>query len=191
MKVVRLRILLVVLIVAIFNLGIINASEDNNEVQIQVLSEEIYYTPNMQVQVEVKFNNPNRYNDKVYLSYHIYDEEDKELVWEGQRTPIQVNDNFVGNINIDIDLSTVIDLKKNKVAYIKLDMIDEDNLYWLSTDKTIDVDLPVIKYEENKFKQYMSIYTEAITQRPVTLLVNFMVFIATIYVICRVKYKRK
>lgn len=189
MKIHSLAIILVMLVISSFS--DIRASEKSNEIEISVLSNQEYYQPNMEVEVQVKFNNHDKYNDQVYLSYHIYDNEEKELVWEGERLPIQLDEEFIGKVNLNIDLTKYVDIDKNEVVYVKFDLVDEKNVYWLSDNKEEDSQLPIIKYEKNKFKEYLNIYTSAFTEHTIIFILNFATFIGAIYFIYRIGVKRK
>ena len=189
MKIHSLAIILVMLVISSFS--DIRASEKSNEIEISVLSNQEYYQPNMEVEVQVKFNNHDKYNDQVYLSYHIYDNEEKELVWEGERLPIQLNEGFIGKVDLNIDLTKYVDIDKNEVVYVKFDLVDEKHVYWLSDIKEEDSQLPIIKYEKNKFKGYLNIYKSAVTEHTIIFILNFATFIAAIYFIYRIGIKQK
>lgn len=189
MKIHSLAIILVMLVISSFS--DIRASEKSNEIEISVLSNQEYYQPNMEVQVQVKFNNHDKYNDQVYLSYHIYDHEEKELVWEGERLPIQLNEDFTAKVNLDIDLTKYVDINKNKVVYVKFDLVDQKNVYWLSDNEEEDSQLPIIKYEKNEFKEYLEIYISAVTENTIIFILNSATFIVTIYFVYRISIKQK
>lgn len=189
MKIHSLAIILVMLVISSFS--DIRASEKSNEIEISVLSNQEYYQSNMEVQVQVKFNNHDKYNDQVYLSYHIYDHEEKELVWEGERLPIQVDEDFIGKVDLNIDLTKYVDIDKNELVYVKFDLVDEKNIYWLSDNKEEDSQLPIIRYEKNKLKEYLSIYISAVTEHTIIFILNFATFIMAIYFIYRICIKQK
>ena len=90
---------------------------------------------------------------------------------------------------MQIDLANLIDINTNKKVYIQFDMIDEQNLYWASEDEELEIDLPIINYEDNKAKEFTSLYTKAFTQHPIIAMINVVCFIGVIILI--IKFKKR
>lgn len=161
------------------------------DVSIQVNSTKEVYSRQFEADLIVKFKENKLYNDKVYLSYHVYDKEGNEILWEGKRYPLALNakGNYEVNINIDLlsDLSN--DLKDIKMAHIKFDLVDEKNVYWFSTNNNLVITSEQIVYEDNFLKEFSNTLISSISASPIIFIINAIVLI--IFIVGYLKIKKE
>ncbi len=81
------------------------------------------------VDVMVKFDDMSLYNDQVYLSYHIVDENGEEILFENQRIPVNLEAPFM---TMYVDCAGLEELAGRDSAIIQFDLVDQKNIYWFS-----------------------------------------------------------
>ncbi len=86
------------------------------------------------VDVTVKFEDMSLYNDQVYLSYHIVDENGGELLFENQRVPVDLEAEFM---TMHVDCANLEELADRETAIIQFDLVDQRNVYWFSANSNI------------------------------------------------------
>ncbi|CAM2939410.1 hypothetical protein PASE110613_08585 [Paenibacillus sediminis] len=151
------------------------------DVGVIVNSNEQQYSKQFDASVTVKFKDKNLYNKKVYLSYHVYDFNGKELLWEGQRFPFSIDEHGNGNVEINIDLSSVSQPIQNNYAKVKFDLIDEKNVYWFSTNPKIAFSSDEIILDGRYSKKFIGTLSSAIQNNPVIISANFLCFLLFIF----------
>lgn len=159
---------------------------ENSDCTVRLCTENAVFSPTFESEVEVSFLNKELYNEKVFMSYHIYDKNNNELLWEGLRLPI-VMDKDKGKVKFYINLSKDVDLKKYKYLKVKFDMVDESNLYWFSKNKSIKFNTCEIVYQNNFISKFKYIYSKALKEQTITFVVNMLVFVFAIYFAFRIK----
>lgn len=152
-------------------------SENGQIVDIETTSDTVFYDPNIQTNIKIKISNPDIINDKCYLSYHIFDENNNQILWEGDRKKIDLDKNGEFSSGVDIDLSEKFASKKYNKVRITFDIVDESNSFWFSTNPDIKLNSGDIIYEDNFSKRFIKIYDVALKERPVILLINLIVFV--------------
>lgn len=104
------------------------ARADGNQVTIET-GAMTYSEVGFAVDVTVKFEDMSLYNDQVYLSYHIVDEDGGELLFENQRIPVNLEAAFA---TIYVDCANLEELADRETAVIQFDLVDQKNIYWFS-----------------------------------------------------------
>ncbi|WP_053372211.1 hypothetical protein [Paenibacillus sp. FJAT-27812] len=162
------------------------SAETTNDVSITVNSEKEQYAKNLNVDLSINFNKKDLYNEKVFLSYHLYDKNNQELSWEGQRFPITINENGISNVNMSIDLMS----SKGSItdyAIVRFDLVDEKNVYWFSTNPEIKMTVDEIVFKNNYYKKMVSTIKKTITTSPITFSLNVLFFIVFIILIYKIR----
>lgn len=152
------------------------------DVVISLDSNSNQFTKRFDMDATVEFRDKSLYNPQVYLSYHVYDIDDKELLWEGNRYPILMGKDGEGHSEISIDLTTLPD--DVKYAKVKLDLVDEKNVYWLSAKEEIHVFSEDVIYKSDFVSKIISPLEFAIKKDPVIFLLNLLLcatFFAGVY----------
>lgn len=158
-------------------------------VRILVISEAEQYTNQFDAQLKIIFTNDDLYNDKVKLSYHVYNEQGKEILWEGQRVFFLVNEDGVATQDISIDLNKYPETSQMEKARIKFDLIDEKNGYWFSTSPVVSFSSDEIWYENNFQKKFFGTLKSAVADRPIIFIINVVLFFLFIYTLIQIKRK--
>lgn len=161
-------------------------ADSNNDVIINVTSAKETYSVQFNVDLKIQFINKELYNEKIYLAYHLYDRNNNELLWEGQRFPIRLNDNGVGEVNINADLSTGLKPLKAEYALIKFDLVDEKNTYWFSTNPEVKMMTDDIVYTDDYMKKFISSLISPVAENPFTFGVNIIFFLLCIFLFYKI-----
>lgn len=134
-------------------------------------------------EAEIKINIPKKdlYNENVYLSYHIYDESGKEILWEGER--YQLTEVIDGKIvmQVAIDLSGESSLASVNKGNIKFDIVDEKNAYWFSTNPKINLYSEDIIFDFSFWNNFTGNLTSSIVDNPLIFILNFLCFLLFIF----------
>ena len=75
------------------------------------------------------------FHDGVRLSWHIFDQNGSDLVYENQRIPVAMGSDGVAVVPVEIDLAA-LGLASQKI-FLRFDLVDEENLFWFSTNPGI------------------------------------------------------
>lgn len=103
-------------------------------------SESIFF-----VDVSVSFHDRALYNEQVYLSYHIVDENGEMLGYENQRLPLSLDETGNAWMTVGIDASTIPAARDGTEVWIQFDLVDEQNIYWFSGNTAISFQEAQIK----------------------------------------------
>ncbi|MGG4144507.1 hypothetical protein ABEW34_15385 [Paenibacillus algorifonticola] len=163
-----------------FNLAVA-ANELDSDVKIIVNSQKENYSKKMNVNLTVVFNNKELYSDKVFVAYHLYDNNNKEILWEGKRYPLSINDDGVGKLTFDIDLALKSTLANVDYAKVDFDLVDEENAYWFSTYSNITLATDHIIYQNDRLKEMLFTLSSSIKSHPVIFSINILFFLLFIY----------
>lgn len=86
------------------------------------------------VDVTVTFKDMSLYNEQVYLSYHVVDENGEYLLYENQRLPFHPDAAFT---TVYIEWTSLEEIADRSTAVIQFDLVDEANVYWFSENSDI------------------------------------------------------
>lgn len=136
-------------------------------------------TMHMTGTVNIHFNNTVLINQNLKLSYHIYDTYGDLMYYEGTRVPIEINGN---NASVYIDVQIPYEEQKTDMR-ICFDIIDEQNLYWYSTDHSILFESDILDYGYNPWAFTLGLYRDIFTQQTVQLIFNLIFWGLTIWFI--------
>lgn len=164
--------------------GTTNISPD---VIIAVINKEEQYSERFNLVVQAKFNNTKLYNDNVYMSYHVLDNKDNLLFFEGQRLALVPISNDLYYSDFSIDLSAIKELDGLQNAKINFDLIDEKNVYWFSKNNEVDMHTDIVVYRKDAFKAFYTSLFKAVKTSPSVFLVNviFLVLFIKIVILIR------
>ncbi len=177
----KTKIRLGMLIFFVLLLGFNKVKAENNfDVQIIPITESEVYNKDFESEVEIIFSNENLYNEQVYLSYHIFNQNNELLVPENQRVPINLDSNGKSRVKLNITLNDIKELKNEKILYITYDLVDEKNQYWFSTDKDIRFDTFSILYEYNNLKRIQMSLKLEILNNPIIFVINILCCIGAV-----------
>lgn len=100
------------------------------------------------VDVTVTFYDTSLYNDHVLLSYHILSADGAEsLVFENPRLPLSVDANGVARQTVSVDRVSQPLLEPIDSAAIRLDMVDEANVFWFFDNPNVDLKTAELPYD--------------------------------------------
>ncbi|MNW42342.1 hypothetical protein D3C74_195090 [compost metagenome] len=183
--------LITIIVVFMLTQNMVSA-EQQNDVQISLNSnsQSNQFTKQFSVDVNVEFLNKELYNSQVYLSYHVYDRNDKELLWEGKRSSINVDklgQNGHGTVNVD--LTSIPDSKDLKYAKIKIDLVDEKNVYWFSKNTKLNMYSESILYQKSFFGKAINNLKVAYNRDIIIFTINLVTFVIFLVVFWWVRKK--
>lgn len=147
-----------------------------SNVNISIMSEKNTYSPTIDCEVKVSYEDEKLYNNGQFLSYHIYDSSNKLLNLEGARIPITLNE----KMDFKIDLNNYIDLKSINEAHIVFDIVDQNQAYWMSTNNNIELKSEDIKYEKDEFKRITNMYKTQFGGNKIVVLLNIIPWLLAI-----------
>ncbi|MBE6753063.1 MAG: hypothetical protein E7559_01715 [Ruminococcaceae bacterium] len=126
--------------------------------------------------VHITVNNTVLINPGLKLSYHIYDTYGDLMYYEGERIPLV----FEGNeANVPVDVALPFEEKKTDMR-ITFDIIDEQNLYWFSTDPNMYFETAVLDYGYDPWKFTKGLYRDILSGQLPQLIVNVLFWGATV-----------
>lgn len=146
-------------------------ADQTGAVEIIIDSDYNMYDTRNQLYGEICFNDIAYYNESLYISYHLIDAENEDMIqFENERVWISApNDQGITNVTMEI---VVDDRYKEKSLIIQLDIVDTLNQYWLSgADEDIFV-APAFHYERNYGKMIVQRLLKEITDNPIIFGVN-------------------
>lgn len=165
------------LFIFIFN-GTYVLAQEKSDVELTFDSSKQFSNP-FNIDVGIIFNDPSLYNQYVFLSYHVYDIQDQELIWEGKRTVIKMKTKEEGYSNIDVDLSSIPGFEKMKSLKIKFDLVDEQNVYWFSKNSKISFSSKELIYEKSTVGNLVKTLNNAYKEHVFISILNIVVFLLT------------
>lgn len=151
-----------------------------DDVKIVLESENNVFTQQIEVKASIHFYNQSIFNDHLKMSYHIFDKEDNLILWENQRVPILIDPSGTGDIKMSIDLSQVKETEGIDFIRLELDVVDEENAFWYSTNKDIEFGSNNIVYTTNSLHRMSWKLSDVITSNSPVFILNSLVFIAVI-----------
>ena len=175
------------LIILVLLPSMILAQDNKKQVEIFILSEKNIYAKQANVRLYVKSNKENLLNQDCFISYHIYDEEKNELLWEGERIPLITDNSKECYVDLTINLNQYKEILKKEKLYIKFDIVDQKEAYWMSSNPEITLVGETITYEHNEIKRILNNYKDVIRKQPITLCANLLVAVGIVGLIIRKK----
>ncbi|QCT04494.1 hypothetical protein E6C60_3789 [Paenibacillus algicola] len=169
-------LLLTIFFIVIANGGSIMAKPDNT-VKIEVNTEEEQFSLRFSVDLTIKFQDKELYNNKTYLSYHIYDTNDNELLWEGERFPFNINSIGLAQQSIELDLETIAASNDSKNLKVEFDLINESEEYWYSTNSDVQFQTDTILVDQSYFKRFIGTFKNSFLNSPIIFSLNLIGFI--------------
>ncbi|ANY65365.1 hypothetical protein BBD42_01925 [Paenibacillus sp. BIHB 4019] len=165
--------------------GLAASANESSDVSIIVNSDKEQYDKEIDMDVTVEFHNNDLYNSQTFLSYHIYDESDTELLWEGQRFPLTINSQGVANINLLLNVSTELGQTEVNHLKVRFDLVDEKNLYWFSTNPKVKLSTEEIIMDKDPLKRAISAIKSPLKKQPIIFFVNVAFFLLFIVLFIR------
>jgi len=162
-------------------------ADSSEDVTMKVTSSKNEYRKELTVDLTVQYINQSLYNNKNFISYHVYDKEDNELLWEGKRLPFTIDKEGIARLKVDIDLKTEVDSFDVNFLKISFDIVDEKNEYWYSTNTDINLSSDTIFVDLGLVKRFSGTLYSAIFETPVVFGINLVCFILFICLLLRLK----
>ena len=162
-------------------------AKSENDVEIKVLSGREQFTSSFDFTVNIKYLNQELYNEKNFLSFHFYDVNGNEILWEGERIPFNLENDGETMVSFSLNLNDYPIVKDLKSGYLQFDIIDEKNAYWFSTSNEIRFFADKINYDESFLKQFVVTLKSAITDKPAIFLINSVCLAVFIFFLIRLK----
>nr|WP_315023654.1 hypothetical protein [uncultured Aminipila sp.] len=130
--------------------------------------------------LSVNFSSNELYNENVFISYHVYDMKQNEILFEGERLPIPPPKNKTSIINFTSDLKKYPELKKYEKYEIKFDVVDQKNLYWFSLNPNLVFKTDSISFNSDFAKKIVITFTSSIKKSPIIFSINLCFLILSI-----------
>lgn len=158
-----------------------------NDVNIDVISNKDQFLKQFDVTLKIQFSKTMLFNNEVFLAYHVYDSKNNEILWEGKRHSIVVNENGKSEISLKIDLQSELKLIDVTKTVIKFDLVDEKNNYWFSTNPEINLLTDEITYTKNTFKEMIEVVVGTVNKSPIIFYINVIFFIVFLLMFLKIK----
>ncbi|MFF2018159.1 hypothetical protein [Paenibacillus sp. NPDC058177] len=159
----------------------------SNNVTIEVNSRLKQHSPQFKTNVRISFSNIKLYNDRVLLSYHVYDSRDAKILWEGARVPFTIDNSGKGSLTVDINLNSLLPADKLKYAKLKFDFVDENNAYWFSRNNDILLKSDTIILDQSLSSKFIGTLTGVLEDSPISFSINVIIFLLAIYSLVRLR----
>lgn len=179
-------ILIVVLLVGFIDTQLSLASvAPKSDAKIAVVNKQEKYSKVFSTTVQVLFINNALYNEKVHLSYHVYNSKGDLLLFEGERLPLNfISDNlYYATFNVDLEkLKT-----REKNLTVQFDLVDQSKSFWFSTNSNVILESDQIISESN-FSD--NIFIKEIFEHKLVAIMNIVVLISllALWLIYRKKF---
>lgn len=160
------------------------AEKNRGAVTIEVMqtqSWKLRYT----AQIKVHFSAQSLYNENIYLSYHVYDEQGHDIQFENHREPFQIDEQGTASIELDVDVSEIA--KKNQQLTVQYDLVDEENLFWFSDCTQIDLRADATEVSYRPFMSACQDIILQIRQHTIIGVINFLAFSIAVAAVFYVK----
>lgn len=178
-------IALLLMCIPLFNIEYIYATEHGEDVSIMISSnDKEQYSKQFDANVTINFIQKDLYNENVYLSYHVVDDNGKEILWEGKRFPLSFDSDGKTSMNVNLDLSYGTPTANVHKGKIKFDLVDEENAYWFSTNTEISFSSEEINLDDSFSKRLFGTLAASIGNNPIIFSVNlicFLIFVLSFY----------
>lgn len=164
-------------------------AEEQGTVEIIVDTDTNIYGTSNQLNCQILFNDMNYYNEYLYISYHLLDAENEEMIqFENERVWVSApDDKGISNVTMDV----VIDNQyKSQKLIVQLDVVDTLNQFWFSRLGKHPLSSPTLYYENNMGRMVAQKMQREIRDRPVIFMINCAVSCVSIWVYVFIK-KRK
>ncbi len=123
------------------------------------------------VQLDIIFHNKSWYNDRLYLSYHIYNPEGELLLFEGERTLIENGSGGeVRNFPIVLNLADFSETRVQKDVMVTFDIVDEGNSFWFSYSPEMSFRAASVRYNGHFPARMKSVILKMFYRLPIFLL---------------------
>ncbi|KAA8996585.1 hypothetical protein F4V43_18480 [Paenibacillus spiritus] len=186
-NIIKKTILLGILIVTFFSFDRDIWAASGEKVSVRVDSRLEQNTSHFTADIIIQTTDLDLFNDKVFLSYHVYDAKDKEILWEGSRIPLTLNNAGYAKLTLDLDLKLVLPSDSLQYAKLKFDFVDEKNVYWFSQNSNIDLTTDTIIVDQSVFNKFIGTIVYAFLDTPVIFALNLIFLVSTIYLVFRLK----
>lgn len=165
----------------------VQASE-RADVVITNMSFDEEYAETFESKIKIQFFNRELYNDEVYLSYHIYDASNYDIIqYENQRIKINLNEKGEMISAIAVDLKEIFRNTENVV--LRYDIVDQGKLYWFADNEEICFSTTSINCRVDRGSDNIRTLINGVTVHPVIFTINVFVAILTIGAIIYIRIK--
>lgn len=159
--------------------------------EIEVLSEKETADNVFIADVRVKFNDLSKYNDAIYLSYHISDSPEyvkspERGIFENERFNVVLNENNSATLKIQLDCSRL----DYSDVYVQFDLVDQNNAYWFSLAESNFISCDFIHVYNKGIKAFAKRMSNEISNNLFIFILNCIAVIITIVIIIYIKKKR-
>lgn len=123
------------------------------EEQVSIVLKKVDYTTDgMDFEVELAFADKSWYNDSIFLSYHILDEQGTMLRFENERFPVTLQGKKTKPVEVRVDCSQIPELEEVNEAWIQFDLVDSENLYWFRDKGMLNEENASVLFERSRME---------------------------------------
>lgn len=161
------------------------------EEQVSIVLKKVDYTTDgMDFEVELAFADKSWYNDSIFLSYHILDEQGTMLRFENERFPVILQEGKAEPIEVRVDCSQIPELKDVNEAWIQFDLVDSENLYWFRDKGLLNEENASVLFERSRMEPEQAGGFMTVLDLPAVIL-NTVTWAALLYFLWRFRPKSK
>lgn len=149
-----------------------------------------YTAAGMDFEVEVDFKDINLYNESVFLSYHILDEQGNTLRFENERFPVVLSGEKTEPLEIHVDIASLPEMADRETARIQFDLVDSKNVYWFSDEGLLNGENTTVTFERVQMQAGKPQSPKPALDIPAVIL-NSAAWIGVLYCFWKMRFGRK
>ena len=161
------------------------------EEQVSIVLKKVDYTTDgMDFEVELAFADKSWYNDSIFLSYHILDEQGTMLRFENERFPVTLQGKKTKPVEVRVDCSQIPELEEVNEAWIQFNLVDSENLYWFRDKGMLNEENASVLFERSRMEPEQAGGFMTVLDLPAVIL-NTVTWAALLYFLWRFRPKSK
>lgn len=182
------KIFILILVLITFGCSFPAFSQEENDVALTSDMDAEQSTDIISGNVAITFNNMDLYNENIKFSYHIYDDAGKDLAFENERIPVMLEGNsvvvpFAFNKK---EVISVAELKKFKIVF---DLVDEQNVFWFSSNTNVKFATCEVLYSNYFVSAFKNLWISVIEHQKIRFGANLVAIGLFVYMLA--KYKKE
>lgn len=152
---------------------------------------EAVYGEETAVEILVTFHDRTYYNSRVYLSYHLEDKEGNAVQFENERYALIIDENAQAAVTITLNYSDISLLTSEKELFLRVDLVDEENLFWFSQREDISFAGITIPWSIKGVRVFFLELRDEIRSSPLIFMLNLVAFIGFACAALYIREKRE
>lgn len=155
-----------------------------------ILKKADYTASGMDFEIELTFKDTSLYNESVFLSYHVLDEQGNMLRFENERFPVDLSGERAEPLDIHVDIASFPEMENIETAWIQFDLVDSENAYWFSDEGLLDSENTSVLFDRARLRNEQLQNASPVVDIPAVIL-NAAAWIGLLCCIWKMRFGRK